>query len=58
MIEYLVDVNLPFKFILWHDPRFQHVREIDKTWNNSFIWQYARERRLAIITKDIDFIIV
>jgi predicted nuclease of predicted toxin-antitoxin system len=55
MIEFLVDVNLPYKFKLWHDERFQHVREIDDEWNDRQIWQYAKERSLTIITKDVDF---
>ena len=55
MIEFLVDVNLPYKFKLWHDERFQHVREIDDEWSDRQIWQYAKERSLTIITKDVDF---
>lgn len=55
MIEFLIDVNLPFKFILWHDARFRHVREIDETWSDTQIWRHAREGNLTIITKDIDF---
>lgn len=55
MTQFLVDVNLPYKFILWHDVRFTHVREIDDTWSDTQIWQYAKERNLTIITKDIDF---
>ena len=55
MIEFLVDVNLPCKFKLWHDERFQHVKEIDDEWSDSQIWQYAKEQSLTIITKDVDF---
>lgn len=55
MIEFLVDVNLPYKFVLWHDVRFRHVREIDDTWGDTQIWRYTREKNLTIITKDIDF---
>ncbi|WKN40473.1 DUF5615 family PIN-like protein [Tunicatimonas pelagia] len=55
MIEFLVDVNLPYKFKLWHDERFQHVKEIDDEWSDSQIWQYAKEKGLTIITKDVDF---
>ena len=55
MTEYLVDVNLPYKFKLWHDQRFQHVKEIDDEWSDSEIWQYAKDRELTIITKDVDF---
>ncbi len=55
MIEFLVDVNLPYKFKLWHNERFQHVREINDEWSDSQIWQYAKKRSLTIVTKDVDF---
>ena len=55
MSEFLVEVNLPYKFKLWHDERFEHVREIDDEWSDSQIWQYAKERDLTIITKDVEF---
>lgn len=55
MSEFLVDVNLPYKFKLWHNERFLHVRELDDEWSDSQIWQYAKERGLTIITKDVDF---
>lgn len=55
MTKFLIDVNLPYKFKLWHDVRFQHVKEIDDEWSDSQIWQYAKEKELTIITKDVDF---
>lgn len=55
MTRFLVDVNLPFKFKLWHDERFQHVREINDEWSDSDIWKYAKVKGLTIITKDADF---
>lgn len=55
MTKFLVDVNLPYKFKLWHDEQFQHVKEIDDEWSDSQIWQYAKEKGLIIITKDADF---
>lgn len=55
MTAFLVDVNLPYKFKLWHDERFQHVTEINDEWSDSQIWQYAKENALTIITKDVDF---
>ena len=54
-IKFIVDVNLPYKFKLWHNKRFQHVREINDEWSDTQIWQYAKERNLTIITKDVDF---
>lgn len=55
MKEFLIDVNLPYKFRLWHDQRYFHVREINDEWSDSQIWQYAKENSLTIITKDVDF---
>jgi predicted nuclease of predicted toxin-antitoxin system len=55
MIKFIVDANLPFKFKLWKDERFQHVREINEEWSDSQIWKYAKRRSLTIITKDVDF---
>ena len=55
MIEFLVDVNLPYKLKLWHNERFQHVKEINDEWSDSRIWQYAKQNSLTIITKDADF---
>ena len=52
---FLIDVNLPYKFKIWHDERFQHVKELDDEWSDSQIWQHAKERSLTIITKDVDF---
>jgi len=54
-ISFLVDVNLPYRFKLWHNEQFQHVREIDDEWSDSQIWQYAKEKDLTIVTKDTDF---
>jgi len=55
MTEFLIDANLPYKFKLWHSKRFRHVCEIDDEWSDSQIWQYAKERGLTIVTKDVDF---
>ncbi len=55
MTKFLIDVNLPFKIKPWHDKRFQHVWEINDEWNDSQIWEYAKEKDLTIITKDADF---
>ena len=55
MSEFLIDVNLPYRFKLWSDQRFEHVKEINDEWSDSQIWQYAKEKDLTIITKDVDF---
>lgn len=55
MAKYLVDANLPYYFALWNNDDFIHVRDLDDTWSDETIWQYARDNRLTIITKDADF---
>ena len=55
MTEFLIDINLPYRFKFWSDQRFRHVKEINDEWSDSQIWQYAKEKELTIITKDVDF---
>jgi len=55
MPKYLIDVNLPYYFSLWNTPDFIHQRDIDDTWTDDRIWQYAKANNLIIITKDKDF---
>ena len=55
MIKYLIDINLPYRFSLWHGPQFVHQRDLDERWPDDTIWQYALEHNLTIITKDKDF---
>jgi predicted nuclease of predicted toxin-antitoxin system len=55
MAKYLIDVNLPYYFSLWHHNEFIHQQDINDTWTDDQIWQYAKEHNLTIITKDSDF---
>lgn len=55
MAKFLIDANLPYYFSLWNSPDFIHVRDLDDTWNDEIIWQYAKDHELIIITKDADF---
>jgi predicted nuclease of predicted toxin-antitoxin system len=55
MPKYLIDVNLPYRFKLWHTEDFVYVRDIDERMSDSAIWKYAREYELTIVTKDSDF---
>jgi predicted nuclease of predicted toxin-antitoxin system len=52
---YLVDANLPYYFDLWNSPRFIHVNDLNDTWTDEEIWDYARQNNLIIISKDADF---
>ena len=55
MKQYLIDVNLPYKFSLWHDEDFSHVRSLDDTMSDGAIWDYAKKKNFIIVTKDTDF---
>jgi predicted nuclease of predicted toxin-antitoxin system len=55
MIQYLIDVNLPYYFSLWNNENFVHQRNIDPKWKDNKIWDYAKKNNLTIITKDSDF---
>jgi predicted nuclease of predicted toxin-antitoxin system len=55
MAKYLIDANLPCYFSLWNNPDFVFVKDIDDSWTDSQIWDYAKNNQLTIITKDADF---
>ena len=55
MAKYLIDANLPYYFILWKRPDIVHVRNLDDTWSDERIWEYARLNNMIIVTKDADF---
>jgi predicted nuclease of predicted toxin-antitoxin system len=52
---YLVDANLPYRFSIWHGDDYQHTYDLDESWEDIDLWQYARDHDLTIVTKDADF---
>jgi predicted nuclease of predicted toxin-antitoxin system len=52
---YIVDVNLPYYFELWNNPRFTHVKDLNDEWTDDEIWEYSKDNDLIIISKDADF---
>ena len=55
MPRFLIDLNLPRYFSIWHGPDFVHQSELGDQWTDTQIWNYAREHGLTIVTKDADF---
>jgi predicted nuclease of predicted toxin-antitoxin system len=55
MAKYLIDANLPYYFGLWNNPDFVHVNDLNDSWTDEIIWQYASDNGLTILTKDADF---
>ncbi len=55
MAKYLIDANLPYYFGLWNNPDYLHVKDLDDSWSDEKIWDYARQHDLIIVTKDADF---
>lgn len=53
--KFLIDVNLPRFFALWHSGEYIHQYQLGDEWSDSKIWQHAKLNNLTIITKDSDF---
>lgn len=54
-MQFLIDVNLPYWFRLWNSDNYTHVKDLDRTWGDHKIWEYAEKNHLTIVTKDADF---
>ncbi|MFY0483364.1 DUF5615 family PIN-like protein [Flavobacterium sp. PLA-1-15] len=55
MPKYLIDVKLPYHFSLWNSEDCIHQKDINDEWSDEQIWEYAKNKNLTIITKDVDF---
>lgn len=53
--RFLIDVNLPKNFGFFNSDTFEFVIDINGKWPDKDIWEYARQNRLVIVTKDSDF---
>lgn len=53
MPKYLIDANLPHRFVFWNTPDYKPVP--DPAWGDDQVWAYAAEHGLTIITKDVDY---
>lgn len=55
MAKFLIDANLPYFFSLWNNKNFIHIKDLNDSWSDEQIWEYAKQNELIIITKDADF---
>ena len=55
MLRFLIDANLPYRFVVWRGEAFEQVLDLGESWSDLEIWRYARENNLVIVTKDADF---
>lgn len=55
MLRYLIDANLPYYFSLWQGEEYKHMRDLGDDWVDRKIWDYAKEMKLTIVSKDADF---
>ncbi|MGL5034706.1 MAG: DUF5615 family PIN-like protein [Microcystaceae cyanobacterium] len=55
MNGFLLDENLPSKILFTSSLSIIHVSALGKSLSDTEIWQYAKEKNLVIITKDVDF---
>lgn len=55
MARFLIDANLPYRFVLWQSEDYQHVFDIGDSLSDQAIWQYAQQHDLTIVSKDADF---
>ena len=54
-MKYLVDVNLPKYFSHFNNEHFIFVADINPSFSDNQIWDYALQHGLVILTKDVDF---
>lgn len=55
MAKYLIDANLPYFFGLWNSSDYIHLKDLNDSWKDNQIWEYAKDNDLIIISKDADF---
>jgi predicted nuclease of predicted toxin-antitoxin system len=55
LARFLIDANLPNRFVLWRGPDFELVANHDDAWTDTMVWEFARANCLTIVTKDADF---
>ena len=44
MARFIIDANLPYYFGLWNNENYIHVFDLNDTWSDQQIWNYAKEK--------------
>jgi predicted nuclease of predicted toxin-antitoxin system len=55
MSKYLIDANLPYRLQVFNSIDFVFSRDFGIEKDDLIIWNYAKEHKLTIITRDFDF---
>ncbi len=55
MPTFLIDNNLPYYFSLWKTSEFVFQRDLHSRAPDTFIWKFAEENGLTIVTKYRDY---
>lgn len=55
MARFLVNANLPQTFNLWQSNDFLYANSLGTDVSDSYLWNYAREHSLTILSRDKDF---
>lgn len=55
MAKYLIDANLPRRLRIWSSAQYLFVHDINPSWLDHDIREFAYDRNLTIVTKDADF---
>ena len=55
MNGFFFDENLPAKILLTPSLPIIHVSVLGRSPSDTEIWQYAKDKKLVIVTKDADF---
>lgn len=57
MAKFLIDVNLPYYFSIWNNSDCCHMLDINETWTDEKIWEYAKKINSLLLQKMLIFLL-